>query len=88
MNVILTAAEREDLARAVMSEFRPIVKRLGFGNPRWGYDDESEILRVQFDDRDHEKAVQIDYSIQNDRHSANYCRNEGEWQICSEGKPG
>ncbi len=88
MNTLSTAADREDFARRVMNEFSPIMRRLGFGSPRWDYDDESETICVQFDDRRRKNAVQIDYSVEDDRYSANYCRNEDEWQICSQGKPG
>jgi hypothetical protein len=87
MNTLSTAADRENFAYRVMREFRPLVSRLGFGSPRWDYDQEFGILRVHFEDRTGENAVQIDYSVEDDRYSANYCRNEDEWQICTEGKP-
>jgi hypothetical protein len=87
MNTLSKAGDREDFAGTVTREFHPIVSKLGFGSPRWDYDEELDIVRVQFEDPKHENAVQIDYSAANDSYSANYCRNEGEWQICTEGKP-
>jgi hypothetical protein len=87
MNSFSTDEQREDFARKLMQEFRPIVNKLGFGLPRWEYDQDSETLRVQFEDRKHESAVQIDYSVDKGSYSANYCQNEGEWQICTEGRP-
>lgn len=86
MNTLSTAADRKDFAYKVMQEFRPIVSKLGFGSPTWDYDGEFGILRVQFEDNKRENAVQIDYSVEDDLYSANYCRNEREWQICTEGK--
>ncbi len=87
MDTCLAPADREDYAYRVLREFRPIVRKLGFGSPRWDYDGEFGILRVQLDDRERDDAVQIDYDVENDLYSANYCQNEGEWQVCTQGKP-
>ncbi|MDQ7785538.1 MAG: hypothetical protein RDU20_21835 [Desulfomonilaceae bacterium] len=88
MTIDSDTAEREDFANWIIREFRPVVSKLGFGRPRWDYDPEFGVLRVQFEHADQEKAVQIDYDARSDLFSANYCRNEGEWHICNEGKPG
>jgi hypothetical protein len=87
MNTGINAAEREKLANRVIREFRPIVGRFGFSDPQWDYDAELGIVRVQFEDKSRANVVQIDYRTDQASYNANYCRNDGQWQICAEGKP-
>ncbi|HMK37526.1 MAG TPA: hypothetical protein VK463_20810 [Desulfomonilaceae bacterium] len=79
--------ERERFALGIIREFGPVVGRLGFGSPRWEYEETLRTLRVQFDDPQRKKAVQIDYKGDGRLYSANYCRDDGEWQICTQRKP-
>jgi hypothetical protein len=70
----------------VIKQFHPIVAQFGFTKPEWDYDEETEVVRVQFENPAKKNAVQIDYHLQDDSYSANYCRMEGDWQMCIEGK--
>jgi len=71
---------------SIIEQFQPIVAQFGFSEPRWDYDPEEEIVRVQFQNPRRGNAVQIDCHVQDDKYSANYCRMEGEWKMCVEGK--
>ena len=79
----IKAQEQSD---SVIKQFSPLVARFGFTTPRWDCDPELNIVRVQFERPREGRAIQIDYYMQADAYSANYCRAEGAWQICAEGK--
>ncbi len=70
----------------VIKQFHPIVAQFGFTQPEWDYDEETEVVRVQFENPVRGNAVQIDYHLDDDSYSANYCKMEGDWQMCIEGK--
>lgn len=73
-------------ADSIMYEFHPIVSLFGFSKPQWDYDEDLNIVRVQFENSQRRDAVQIDYHGDDDSYSANYCQTDGDWQICREGK--
>ncbi len=82
-----TTSEAQQYSDSMIEQFHPIVAQFGFATPSWDYSPDLDIVRVQFEDRRREKAVQIDCHIRDASYSANYCRMEGEWQMCVEGKP-
>lgn len=71
----------------IIKRFHPIVAEFGFTKPVWDYDSELDIVPVQFENSGRGNALQIDHHFRNDAYSANYCRLEGDWQMCIEGKP-
>ena len=81
-----TSKVQED-SDTIVQQFHPIVTKFGFTKPRWDYDPESDILRVQFENPEKSRALQIDHHFASDSFSANYCRLQGDWQMCIEGKP-
>lgn len=76
----------EKLSDSIVEQIRPVVAQFGFTRPSWDYSAELDIVRVQFDDPRSEKAVQVDCDLLENSCSANYCRMEGRWQVCVEGK--
>ncbi len=56
----------------IVQQFHPIVTQFGFTKPRWDYDPESDILRVQFENPEKSRALQIDHHFVSDSFSANY----------------
>ena len=87
-NARINAAQRavqEEFAKDVINEFSPIVAPFGFTKSGWRFD--KEMVRVYFEDAESHHAVQIDCDTQRDTFTPNYCRQDGEWEICSEGKP-
>lgn len=84
---MIATSQLESKALEIIDEFKPVVGMLGFVRTRWGFDEESDTLRVEFDDCEKKHAVQIDYFASEELYRANYCDNEGDWQICALGKP-
>ncbi len=78
---------REQFANDVIKEFSPIVAPFGFVKSGWIFDKDLEVVRIYFEDTQSRHAVQIDCDTQRDTFTPNYCRADGEWEICSEGKP-
>jgi len=73
------------LATAI-KEFGPILAPYGFTRSGWGHDVELDMIQVFFQDPERQHAVQIDCNLQTGSFASNYCRYEGEWEICGEGK--
>jgi hypothetical protein len=78
---------REEYAGDVIREFEPIFAAFGFTQSGWSYDKDLDMIQVYFKDSRRRHAVQIDCDTRRDTFTANYCRQDGEWEICSEGKP-
>ncbi|MGB6064625.1 MAG: hypothetical protein WBG50_07430 [Desulfomonilaceae bacterium] len=78
---------QEEFANDVIKEFSPIVARFGFIKSGWNYDKDLDVVRVYFEDTQSHHAVQIDCDTQRDTFTPNYCRQDEEWEICTEGKP-
>ncbi len=70
----------------IIREFHPIVARFGFTEPQWDYDPELDVVRVQFDNPERADALQVDCHVQDDSYSPNFCRMDGDWRTCIEGK--
>lgn len=83
----LKAHVRDEFASDVIKEFGPIVAPYGFTDPDWVYDEEYEMIEILFMDSGRRRAVRIDCTLQDGRFASNYCREEGEWEVCVEGKP-
>ncbi|MBI5250697.1 MAG: hypothetical protein HY912_14500 [Desulfomonile tiedjei] len=80
------SSEAQIYSDTVIKQFHPLVAQFGFTNSEWDYDPELHIVRVQFDNPRQKNAVQIDCHLEENSYSANYCRNEGDWQMCVEGR--
>jgi len=78
---------RREFASDVIKEFGPIVAPYGFTNPDWVYEKDYEMIEVLFEDPQRRRAVRVDCALQDGSFASNYCREEGEWEICVEGKP-
>ncbi len=78
---------REEYAGDVIREFGPIFATFGFTQSGWSYDKDLDMIQVYFKDPLRRHAVQIDCDIHRDAFTANYCRQQEEWEICTEGKP-
>jgi hypothetical protein len=85
MNDSHTSKVQED-SDTIVQQFHPIVTQFGFTKPGWDYDPESDVLRVQFEDPEENRALQIDHHFASDSYNANYCTLQGDWQLCIEGK--
>ncbi len=81
------SSKAQEASDTIIKQIHPIVAEFGFTTPVWDYDSESDIVRVQFENSKQGNALQIDHHFRNDSYSANYCRLEGDWQMCIEGKP-
>ena len=77
----------DEFASDVIKEFGPIVGPYGFTDAEWFYEKDHELIEVLFEDPQRRRAVHIDCSLEDGRFASNYCREEGEWEICVEGKP-
>lgn len=77
---------RREFAHDVIREFGPVVAPYGFTRSGWSLDADLDMIQVFFEDPEREHMVQIDCNLQNGYFTANYCRKEGEWEICGEGK--
>ena len=82
-----TPSKAKRYSDTVIKQFHPVVSQFGFTKPEWDYDSELDTVRVQFEDPLRRNAVQIDCHLHENSFSANFCRMEGEWQMCIEGKP-
>jgi hypothetical protein len=83
---MIATSQIESKAFEIIDEFKPVVETLGFVQTQWGFDEESDTLRVQFDDCEQKHAVQIDYDTSRELYTAKYCDNESDWQVCALGK--
>jgi hypothetical protein len=81
-----TSLKAQRQGDTILKQFSPLVAQYGFAKPQWDCDPKLDIVRVQFERPREGRRIQIDYYMQADAYSANYCRAEGEWQICAEGK--
>jgi len=81
-----TSGKVQQYSDAIIAQFHPIAAQFGFTKPVWDYDPELDIVRVQFENSERGNALQIDYHVEKDSCSANYCRMQGAWQMCIEGK--
>lgn len=77
---------RREFAHDAIKEFGPILASYGFTKPGWSHDAELDMIQVFFQDPERKHAVQIDCNLQTGSFTPNYCRKEGEWEICGEGK--
>jgi len=77
---------RREFAHDVIKKFGPILAPYGFTRSGWSHDAELDMIQVFFQDPERQHAVQIDCNLQTDSFASNYCRKEGEWEICGEGK--
>ncbi len=81
-----TSLKAQQQGDAVVKRFSLLLAQFGFTKPQRDCDPELNVVRVQFERPREGRAIQIDYYLQADAYSANYCRAEGDWQICAEGK--
>ena len=77
---------RREFAHDVIRQFGPILAPYGFTGSGWSHDPELDIIQVFFQDPRGQHAVQMDCNLQDGSFTSNYCRKEGEWEICGEGK--
>jgi hypothetical protein len=86
MEMELASSKAERSSDSIIRQFHPIVAGFGFTKPEWDYDPELDTVRVQFKNPDRGIAVQVDCHFRDGSYSANYCRMDGAWQMCIEGK--
>ena len=77
MNTESVTPKVRSYSDTVIKQFHPIVAQFGFTQPEWDYDEETEVVRVQFENPVRGNAVQIDYHLDDSSYHANYLQNGG-----------
>lgn len=86
MKTELISSKAERYSDSIIRQFHSIVAGFGFTKPEWDYDPELDTVRGQFENPARGNAVQVDCHFGDGSYSANYCRMDGAWQMCIEGK--
>lgn len=83
-------AEREKSPEATATRmvniFRPILSEFGFNDLSWEYDRKRNFMELNFTGSGGKHGVQIECNLKNETCKPHYCRAQGQWSVCTEGK--